>query len=256
MIARAFPVIQVYTKAGGSYGYKGHVINLPNNVQHIADILPHDPKDLPIIAFTVKGKNDFEKEFKVRRQVVLDALQWLILNNPLYKDIQIDYSRISALPADGFLSVETVDFHEDISTEPCDTGPSNSDAFDENVIHDVNISSFVPQNPSQQLENNIIMDSVQRMSTGNSLDIGSNPIDEFTTQYLASLAFPTLFPDTRGDPTNSALKRDIANNETEAFAKKIKHLTKFVELKDGKYYYRFSAHPRFAYWAYNVLYRK
>lgn len=256
LIARAFPVIQVYTKAGGSYGYKGHVINLPNNVQHIADILPHNPKDLPIIAFTVKGKNDFEKEFKVRRQVVLDALQWLILNNPLYKDIQIDYSRISALPADGFLFVQTIDFHEQISTEPCDTGPSNSDTFDENVIDDVNISSFVPQNPSQELEDNIIMDGVQRMSTGNSLDIGSNPIDEFTTQYLASLAFPTLFPDTRGDPTNSALKRDIANSDTEAFAKRIKHLAKFAELKDGKYYYRFSAHPRFAYWAYNMLYRK
>ena len=256
LIARAFPVIQVYIKAGGSYGYKGHVINLPNNVQRIADILPRTPNDLPIIAFTVKGKNGFEQEFKVRRQVVLDALQWLILNNPLYKNIQIDFSRLSALPADGFLPIETIDFHEEISTEQCDTGPSMSNTCDDNGIDDVNISSFVPQNPPEQLEDNVIMDSVQRMSTGYSLDIGSHPIDEFTTQYLASLSFPTLFPDTRGDPTNSALKRDIANNDTEAFAKKIKHLIKFVETKDGKYYYRFSAHPRFAYWAYNMLYRR
>ena len=122
LIARAFPVLQVYIKAGGSYGYKGHVINLPNNVQHIADILPHNPNDLPIIAFTVKGKNGFDEEFMVSRQVVLDALQWLILNNPLYKSIQIDFSRLSALPADGFLPNETIEFHEEISTEQCDTG--------------------------------------------------------------------------------------------------------------------------------------
>ena len=162
---------------------------------------------------------------------------------------------MTALPADGFLSIETLDFHEEISTQPCDIRPPNSDTLDQNGSHDVNISSFVPQNPSEQLEDNILMDSVLHMSTGNSLNIESHSTDDFTTHYLASLSFPTLFPDARGDPTNSALKRTIANNDTEGFAKKIKHVTKFVELKDGTYYYRFSAHPRFAYWAYNMLYR-
>ena len=73
-MSRAFPVIQVYTKSGGSYGYKGHVINFPNNVQHVADVLPHCAKDIPIVAFTIKGKNDFEREFKVRGEKVLNAL--------------------------------------------------------------------------------------------------------------------------------------------------------------------------------------
>ncbi len=39
LISRAFPITQVYTKAWDSLGYKGHVINFPNNVQHIADVI-------------------------------------------------------------------------------------------------------------------------------------------------------------------------------------------------------------------------
>ena len=59
LISRAFPIMQVYTKPGLGYlDYKGHIITLPNNVQHIVDILLHCPKDLPVIAFTFKGKSD------------------------------------------------------------------------------------------------------------------------------------------------------------------------------------------------------
>ncbi len=50
------------------------------------------------------------------------------------------------------------------------------------------------------------------------------------------MAFPTLFPDGKGDPTN---------NDTEGFAQKVKHLIKFAEKLEGKWVYRFAAHPRF-----------
>ena len=33
-------------------------------------------------------------------------------------------------------------------------------------------------------------------------------------------------------------------------------MIKFAEQKDGQWVYRFASHPRFAYWAYNILYRK
>jgi len=70
------------------------------------------------------------------------------------------------------------------------------------------------------------------------------------------MAFPTLFPDGKGDPTKFSIVRDIAQSITESFASKIKHLLKFGELNDKKWYHRFAAHPRFCYWAYNILYRK
>lgn len=49
---------------------------------------------------------------------------------------------------------------------------------------------------------------------------------------------------------------DTSNNTTQSFAAKLKHLIKFSEKIDGKWVYRFASHPRFAYWAYNILYRR
>ena len=72
----------------------------------------------------------------------------------------------------------------------------------------------------------------------------------------ASLAFPTLVPDTDGDPTNNSTIRSIGGNDLETFDAKLKHLIKFAEKRKGKWVYRFASHPRFGYWAYNILHRK
>ena len=69
LIARAFPVMQIYTKPrGGQLAYKGHIITLPNDVQKIADILPRHPKGITVIVFKFNGKNNHSKELKVRKQ--------------------------------------------------------------------------------------------------------------------------------------------------------------------------------------------
>ena len=50
--------------------------------------------------------------------------------------------------------------------------------------------------------------------------------------------------------------RNILENDTEALAQKIKHMIKFW--REEKWYmkFRFSARPIFAYWAFNILYRR
>ncbi len=64
------------------------------------------------------------------------------------------------------------------------------------------------------------------------------------------MAFPTLFPYGKGDPTNRARQHGITL--TEAF----KHLIKFAEkLENGKFEWRFASHPRFPYWALNMKQR-
>jgi len=62
---------------GGQRAYKGHVITLPHDVQQLADILPRCPKDLPVIIFTINGKDNSSSDFVVRRKKVEDALNWL-----------------------------------------------------------------------------------------------------------------------------------------------------------------------------------
>ena len=112
LIARAFPVMHVYTKPrGGQKAYKGHVITLPQDVQQLADVLPRCPKDLPVIVFTINGKDNCSKDFIVRRKKVSDALYWLTgvnkdeePNNFLYKDVRISKENLTQLPENGVLS--------------------------------------------------------------------------------------------------------------------------------------------------------
>ena len=80
--------------------------------------------------------------------------------------------------------------------------------------------------------------------------VNNQPINEYQTPFLATLAFPTLFPDGKGDPTNPSLLKEIPLGE------RVKHLIKFAEKIDGKWVYRFSSHPRFSYWALNMIQRK
>ena len=64
------------------------------------------------------------------------------------------------------------------------------------------------------------------------------------------MAFPTLSPDGKGNPTNPSLNRDVQ------FDKRIKHLLEYAEKENGTWLYRFASHPRFAYWALNMIQRK
>ena len=110
LIARAVPIMHIYIKPGGQRGYSGHTVNLPQDIGQLALLLPRYPKDLSIIIIKAKGKGGSIRNLSVRRQVVSDALYWLIENNPQYSDVQINVHALNSLPENGFpeeiLSVE------------------------------------------------------------------------------------------------------------------------------------------------------
>lgn len=121
--------------------------------------------------------------------------------------------------------------------------------FDENekvYNSQTEMGSFIPSSTDTKKEKNIIQETFLNESQVHNWNIGSDPINEFDVQYLASMAFPTLFPDGKGDPTNKAVHSEISDSATQSFAEK----------RDEKWIYRFASHPRFAYWAYNILYRR
>ncbi len=80
--------------------------------------------------------------------------------------------------------------------------------------------------------------------------VENEPLNEYQVSHLATMAFPTLFLDGKGDPTNQGLLRDVPLQE------RINHLLKFAESIDGKCVYRFANHPGFAYWAFKMIQRK
>ena len=252
LIARALPVMRVYVKPGGQRAYKGHCINLPQDITEFANSLPHYPKDIPVIIVKIKGKNNSSRDVTVRREVVHRALQWLLKNNPHYKDLNINHDALNSLPDNGVPSdlgsVETVE--SNIEDNDPDLGPQNSD---EDIIYnsDSEMSTFLPMPEKQKPEIQATRDRLlEQPSSVHWPTVDNRPLSEFLTPFLATMAFPTLFPNGKGDPTNPSLIRDIP------FSDRIKHLIKFAEKRDGKWFYRFATHPRFSYWALNMIQRR
>ena len=167
--------------------------------------------------------------------------------------MKINQHSLNNLPDHGvphdIISVET----EDVHTETCepDFGPQNAEDTVYNEQTEMN--SFLPIPQCEQQEVQAIQHQLSSTDNNQVMSwptVHNDPINEYTTPFLATLAFPTLFPDGKGDPTNPSLYRDVQ------LAERIKHLLKYAEHKDGRWVYRFASHPRFAYWAFNMIERK
>ena len=89
----------------------------------------------------------------------------------------------------------------DINTD--EVGPDlGSSAHAEDTVYDEqsSMSSFLPVASTQSRESKAAQE--QMTKTMDWPSIGNNPFSEFTTPYLASMAFQVLFPDGKGDPAN------------------------------------------------------
>ena len=257
LIARALPIMRAYIKPGGQRGYSGHCINLPQHVEELATSLPRYPKDLSVIIVKMKGKDNSYKDLTVRRQNVADALHWLLNNNQHYRDVVVNQNSLNYLPENGvpqdLLTVETES--DDTDSSYLNFSPQNDEDIVYNEQTEMNSFLPIPQCQPQEIEAVQQQLHVSCTHTNSHQDmhwpsVDKDLINEYTTPFLATMAFPTLFPDGRGDPTNPCLFRDVS------LAEQIKHLLKFAEKKDGKWFYRFASHPRFAYWALNMIQRK
>ena len=252
LIAHALPIMHIYVKPGGQRGYSGHCVNLPQNITELANFLPRFPKDLSIIIIKTKGSNNCSKNLTVRKKAVENALNWLLKFNPHYADVKINYEALNSLPDNNvpkdILSVEADDsVISDSLNCSQDHGPLEGT---DDIVYDDNTetSSFLPVNSNRKKEDDSIREKLLSATT-DWPPRGSEPLNEYTTPFLATMAFPTLFPDGQGDPTNPSICRNVSLKE------KIKHLIKFGERKEENWIYRFAKHPRFSYWALNMLQR-
>ena len=154
----------------------------------------------------------------------MDAIQWLKANNPYYKDIIIDHKSLQQLPEDdvpsGLLMVEDNDdtAHEEekeVTRNP-DLPPDTQDADGDEVSR-----SFLPLPLHKMPDQDAITSAVDGQDPLQWPSVTGNCMNEFKTAGLASMAFPTLFPYGKGDPTNQGRKRAVS------LADSFKHLMKF-----------------------------
>lgn len=102
---------------GTQIGYKGHVINFPQDVKEFASQLPHRIQDLTSVIAVRMKKDELTdyQDFHVRALNVKNALLWLQINNEFYSDILVSEENLSLLPEDGNM-FEELSLTEDIIT--------------------------------------------------------------------------------------------------------------------------------------------
>ncbi len=188
--------------------------------------------------------------------MVLEAVLWLKTNNQFFKDIEIDRDVIQSLPENGIPDeLRYVIDENELSVHVENEGPPqdpvlSANASVEELVLGSGSTSFIPMRQRQRTEGAAIQDAVNEVDPLDWPSTEGNLVNEFKTDGLATMAFPTLFPYGKGDPTNRGRQHGITL--TEAF----KHLMKFAErLADGKFEWRFASHPRFPYWALNMKQR-
>ena len=192
----------------GTISYKGHVVTLPHNLQMIADILPNLPSELPIVVFQSRDRDNKNFNFKVRRNNVLKAICWLQKHNVLYKSVVIDMERGNQLPGDDYLDVCSISIKK---------RSNSSDAYDCGAVEDkesdsfIESSSFLPAHTnSQPKELHKLKEALEPNLTA---EFNENALSEFTNPSIASMAFPALFADGVGYPTNRSTIRSISDND-------------------------------------------
>ena len=249
LIARACPIMTVYHKHGGQLGYSGHVLNLPQNIQQFINKLPVRVNDLPVLTISRQGAANTHHNFRVRREKVLSALQWLKHNNKFYSDIDIDLDSVQHLPVDG-IPDDLLNFKlSDSDNEPvANEGPPTEDTEDN--VGNIPSSSYVPHVQQVQTEEDAIRSTVAGNDPLEWPPIENTPINEFQTEGLATMVFPTLFPYGKGDPTCKGRRHAVT------LAEAFKHLERYCDvLSNGLFQWRFASHPRFPYWALNMKQR-
>ena len=244
LVSAVLPIMSLYKLPHGQYGYSGHVINLPQDVASFANSLPRLPSELDVIIVRKEGAADSHRDFRVRRAVVLRALQWLV-DNKYYRNVRINQEALAMLPEDGDLSglrSVTVD-----STDEDTTSPSTLDEGEDPYSTHLS-GSFVPSTTQRMTEQETVRQTVQERQrhrqpaaappTVSWPPSGSTPINEFNTEGYMSCAFPTLFPTGAADfLAPRPLAVTIGNY--------LKHIMMFEDR-------RFARHPRFRYFALNT----
>ena len=234
LIAKVLPVMCIYRLPHGQYGYGGHILNLPQDVASFVNNLPRSSTSLDVIIVRKQGAAESHRDFRVRRSVVVNALQWLVLHNKYYDNVIINHDTVEQLPIDSDLTnlvAVTLDSDE------VETTLQHSSPYESHMN-----STFVPGGMTGITEQEAIRQSINNeQQHANWPSTDGNPINEFTTEGYMACAFPTLFAE--GSADFLAPRQRVVT-----IANYCKHLMMYHDQ-------RFPKHPRFRYFALNTIMR-
>ena len=254
----ASPCFLMWVSKGGQYKTRGNVITFSQDITQLCVALPRLPEQLDVLVVRKPAARDPStyKDFRVRKHKVLAFLRFLKDHNPFYSNVSIRPAQDVDLPLDGDVLHRLP--HVTTATGTSDTSvpsPAPSCA----VLDDTVSSSYVPDTLAE--EHNVFvpgaflgtseLDSIRSgirelgldASDGHPLPWPSSgpAFSEYTTDGLFTMAFPSLFPFGLADySTPRCSKLELYEW--------VKHLMRY---RDS----RFATHPRFRFFALNLIFR-
>ncbi|XP_021371429.1 uncharacterized protein LOC110466321 [Mizuhopecten yessoensis] len=253
LISRISPAINIHMLKHGGIAANGHCVAFPQQINEPARILPKLPSEINMLKVKRKGKNESYKEHRVRRFTVQNALIWLKNNNLAYSDITISQDRLSQLPLDSTLELQSLEI-DSIETRVDDQGPAPQQV-DPGTTDGLSESGVLIPEPNldinkelQTVVEDIIKQNEKSSSKTSVIKIpwptrDNIPISEFTTKYFFTLAFPCLFPYGTGD---------FHVNRPHTFNSMADWADHLLWYRDG----RFARHSYFKFIVHNIIIRK
>ncbi|XP_059070762.1 uncharacterized protein LOC131860375 [Cryptomeria japonica] len=244
LIARIALVLQVSHARGGQYKYIGHTINFPQDISKIATTLPRKFQHLEIVIIRRTNLEGKKYDCYVNRFNVMDTLSYKIQHDHYYNDVIIGVATAELLP------LTTIDISDFLHTlpnciDPQPPLPTQDPLYNVDEVELQPTSSFIPKLPCSTAE----LDAIKKMlhldnddqNVATWPEISFSPINEYNTEGLFTMAFPTLFPNESALPLQPRTKHI--------------HLHEYALHMIRYHNQRFGQHVRFRYYLYNLIMR-
>ena len=238
---------------------KGAICNVPVECDQTCNILPRPPQRSGIIMLKLKRKLQFRGHVyfqAVRPQIILSALNWLKLNNPLYNSIAVDMNNIQ--PNLTSFSQEVSYTNKEVLAAALNNSQCKQNCIENDNTTDDNEEQDDPLNEFRTPTNETCLQSVipdypvtieenDQVSIGNeiySIAPGENkhPVSFMTDKQCEELAFPVLFPKGKFGYTTD---RDVKLSPVKYFNARLLH-----------YSGRFATNPEYLFFAQFIIEQK
>ncbi len=141
MVSRVVPLVQVCTLRGGQLAHSSNCIAFKRKVLEVVNKLPRAPIDTGIVYVrSPSSQPGIYRHYKVHPRYIREALDWLIQNNYLYSNIEIDEPLLQDLELN--VSMPTEEINADIAErlrnptfQPIDNETESVDQIDYVVVH-------------------------------------------------------------------------------------------------------------------------
>lgn len=222
IIQRISPFVPLAHLKNGTMGLQGHTCAFEQDVQGFINVLPRKRTDVTVIKVLkhlrdeIGSAKSVVKPFRVRREKVLKALEFLVKYNKEYSDITIDMSALDWLSGEegtltgAVITDNEMTTHDDDNACDDDIGPAPNQAVaPRQGVSEVESFGYIDEGGNAHLSNtdqeiNNLISNAKASANGSEITVDCPsveqlPVSEYSTTRIFARAFPWLFPGGLGD---------------------------------------------------------